>query len=147
MRTTGGLISATLFLLVLVGCKGEEPARPSATEDRADKAARPVEPPPPPPPPPPEAPAEPAAPEPKTPAEIDLALKTAMVEGRDLDVIKYCEMDAIANSKNNTQTFLGCTLAACRAHQAEKARSWSVGLPKALKKQAIQVCMANDVIL
>lgn len=91
--------------------------------------------------------AEPAGPEPTTPEEIDTALKAAMVEGRDQDVLKYCEMAGIKPGEGDGQTQLGCTLAACRTEQADKAKAWSKGLPKPLMKQAAKICLASKVVL
>lgn len=92
-------------------------------------------------------PAEPAAPEPSTPQEMELALKAAMVAGKDAEVIKYCEMLGVKPGSGDGQMPLGCALASCRSGQADKAKMWATGLPKALRKQAITICMANKVVL
>jgi hypothetical protein len=133
-------------MLLTTSCKSGEVDQRSESQGEAPATATPTEVPP---APAPEEPAatEPAAPEPSTPEEIDLALKSAMVEGRDLDVLKYCEMAGIEPGKGDGQAQLGCALAACRTEQAEKARTWSKGLPKPLLKQAAQVCLANQIAL
>ncbi|HUS66379.1 MAG TPA: hypothetical protein VMZ28_17625 [Kofleriaceae bacterium] len=139
------LIALSLGLTALAACKAEEkkpdpaPAAPAAPSrpfvPPAEVAA---------------VPAAPAAPEPTTPAEIEEARKKAMLEGRDADVIKYCEMAGVTTDSGDGQAALGCALAACRigdpAH-AEKAKAWAKKLPKALKQQANQICMANKVVL
>ena len=79
--------------------------------------------------------------------EIDLARKEAMLAGRDADVIKYCEMQGVAEGKSDPQVLLGCALAACRSNQVDKARAWSKSLPKPLRRQAVEICQANKVIL
>ncbi len=87
-------------------------------------------------------------PEPTTPEEIDNARKKAMIDGRDKDVIKYCEMGHYAD-KPDPQIMLGCTLAACRVMDADKAKEWAKGVAssKPLYDQAIKTCMANKVVL
>lgn len=137
-----------LVLAALPACKAEEkkadpapaPAEPAATPrpsvPPADQAAAAATP--------------PAAPEPTTPEEIDLALKTAMMERKDADVVKYCEMAGIKTDTGDGQKPLGCALAACRLgdpENAQKAKAWAAKLPKALKQQANQICMANNVVL
>jgi len=89
-----------------------------------------------------------AEPEPTTPEEIDNARKKAMIDGRDKDVIKYCEMGKYAD-KPDPQIMLGCTLAACRVMDADKAKEWAKGVvsSKPLYDQAIKTCMANKVVL
>lgn len=90
--------------------------------------------------------APPPAPEPTTPEEIDAARKQAMIDGRDKDVVKYCEAAKI-DDKSDPQAKLGCALAACRIDDADKAKAWAQGLPKPLLEQAIKTCMANKVVL
>src|SRR5262245_30532695 len=68
-------------------------------------------------------------PEPTTPAEIDNARKKAMIAGRDKDVVRFCEMGKI-DENSDPQASLGCTLAACRILQTEKAQHWAKGLVK-----------------
>src|SRR4051812_37751133 len=70
---------------------------------------------------------KPPDPEPTTPKEIDDARKKAMIEGRDKDVVRFCEMGKIDN-KSDPQAILGCTLAACRIMQTDKAKSWAAAL-------------------
>lgn len=131
---------------VLVACSSKEDGeaqRAPTTREKTKKVAVKA----PPPALPDAAPAVDAKVEPKTPEEIALARKSAMVEGRDADVIKYCEMEGLEAGKGDPQALLGCTLAACRIEQKEKARAWAKGLPKALKKQAFKICKANGVFL
>jgi len=86
-------------------------------------------------------------PEPTTPEEIETARKKAMIEGRDQDAIKYCEMAGMEAGKSDPQALLGCAIAACRIKDLDKARAWSKDLPKPLMKQAKQICAANRVAL
>lgn len=90
----------------------------------------------------------PADPEPTTPEEIDIARKKAMIEGRDKDAIRFCEMGNV-DDKSDPQVLLGCTLSACRINEVEKARAWSKGVAKSkpLLDQAIKTCLANKVTL
>jgi hypothetical protein len=90
-------------------------------------------------------------PDPTTPEEIDAARKKAMIAGRDKDVIRFCELGKI-DENSDPQASLGCTLAACRIMQADKAQAWAKGLRKNAKdkpllEQAIKTCMANKVTL
>jgi hypothetical protein len=85
-------------------------------------------------------------PEPTTPAEIDHARNQAMIDGRDKDVLRFCEMGKL-DDKSNPQALLGCTLAACRINDADKAKVYGTPLPKLLKDQAIRVCVANHIAL
>ena len=78
-------------------------------------------------------------PDPTKPEEIDRARNQAMIDGRDKDVLKYCEM-AKLDDKSNPQALLGCTLAACRINEVETAKKYSKALPKALMDQAKRVC-------
>ena len=94
--------------------------------------------------------APPPQPEPTTPEEIDTARKQAMIDGRDKDVIKYCEAGNVTPDKSDGQILLGCTLAACRIKQEDKARAWAAGLlrdkkNKPLHDQAKKTCLANQV--
>ena len=86
----------------------------------------------------------PPDPEPTTPEEIDQARKQAMIDGREKDVIKYCEMMKV-DDKTDPQIRLGCTLAACRVNDADKARGWSAALPKELKGIAVKTCLELKV--
>ena len=89
-------------------------------------------------------PVDAALPEPTTPEEIDQARKQAMIDGREKDVIKYCEMMKV-DDKTDPQIRLGCTLAACRVNDADKARGWSAALPKELKGIAVKTCLELKV--
>jgi len=89
-------------------------------------------------------PVDAALPEPTTPEEIDKARKQAMIDGREKDVIKYCEMMKV-DDKTDPQIRLGCTLAACRVNDADKARGWSAALPKELKGIAVKTCLELKV--
>ncbi len=91
----------------------------------------------------------PPDPEPTTPEEIDTARKKAMIDGRDVDVIRFCEMAKLDIAKADAQVMLGCTLAACRVHAEDKAKEWSKGVAKSkpLFEQAVKTCMANKVVL
>lgn len=110
--------------------KKEPGALPSAGSDKKAKAA--------------------PDPEPTTPEEIDTARKKAMNEGRDKDVIKYCEAGNVDPAKSDSQALLGCTLAACRLKDADKARKWAPGMlrdkkDKPLYDQAKKTCLTNNV--
>jgi hypothetical protein len=151
MRPTACIL--IYLALVLAGCGNEEQR---ARDDLAKAEAANVDVTPEPPPvrmipdlqqPPPVKPAPVAMPEPTTPAEIDVARKQAMVDGRDRDVIKYCEMSKVDVDKTDPQVLLGCALASCRIGEVDKARMWSKTLPKPLKDQAIKICLANQVPL
>src|SRR5690242_9777179 len=64
----------------------EAPAAPAAPAAASTSA---------PPPPPAAKPAPPPAPDPTTPAELDHALKQAMIDGRDKDVLRFCDMSKL----------------------------------------------------
>jgi hypothetical protein len=137
MRAT---MSAMIVMgLAVLGCgKGEDAKpepKPAPAEAAPPPAAAPVE------------PAEPAEPEPTTPEEIELARKSALMEGRDEDAYKYCEMAGIEAGKSDEQALLGCALAACRIKDVDKAREWSKGLSSALMTQAKKICKASGVPL
>lgn len=141
------MLVAMAVSALLVGCKKDQSDAGDAPAAESQPTPTPTDTPPP-------APtgavvmdAAPAVPEPTTPEELELALKSAMVEGRDQDVLAYCEKSGIDAGKVDAQTALGCTLSACRLTQQDKARAWSKSLPKELKKQAVQICMANKVTL
>jgi hypothetical protein len=91
----------------------------------------------------------PPDPEPTTPEEVDIARKKAMIDGRDVDVVRFCEMAKIDIDKGDAQVLLGCTLAACRLNAVDKAKAWVKGVAKSkpLFEQAIKTCMANKVVL
>ncbi len=90
----------------------------------------------------------PPDPEPTTPEEIETARKKAMIDGRDKDVIRFCEMGKV-DDKPDPQVLLGCTLAACRVNEVDKAKAWAKGVAKSkpLFEQAVKTCMANKVVL
>lgn len=90
--------------------------------------------------------AAPPAPEPTTPAEIDRARNQAMIDGKDKDVLKYCELGKI-DDKSNPQAQLGCTLAGCRTKDETIARRYGKPLPKAYLEQAKKVCIQNGIAL
>ncbi|MCX5747687.1 MAG: hypothetical protein NT062_34925 [Proteobacteria bacterium] len=85
-------------------------------------------------------------PEPTTPEEIDHARKQAMIDGREKDVVRFCEMQKI-DAKSDPQAQLGCGLAACRLSDVDKARAWTGALPKDLKAIAVKTCLALSVVL
>ncbi len=91
----------------------------------------------------------PPDPEPTTPEEIDTARKKAMIEGRDVDAVRFCEMAKLDIEKADAQIMLGCTLAACRLHAEDKAKAWVKGVAKSkpLFETAVKTCMANKVVL
>lgn len=144
-----GPVLASLFLTTAISCKsgGDKPRSEPEAEPASQPAATPTSPP----AQPAATEAAPAAPEPTTPEEIDAARKNAMMAGKDADVIKYCEMAGIKGlgegGKGDGQAQLGCALAACRSDQADKAKAWAKGLPKALKDQANKICLASKVVL
>jgi hypothetical protein len=51
------------------------------------------------------------------------------------------------DDKSNPQALLGCTLAACRLHDADTAHRYSHGLAKAYLDEAKKVCLADQVAL
>ncbi|HSN28642.1 MAG TPA: hypothetical protein VLT45_20290 [Kofleriaceae bacterium] len=108
----------------------DEPAPPPKSMGSAE-APKPVE-------------DKPPEPEPTTPAEIDHARNQAMIDGRDKDVLKYCEMGKL-DEKSNPQALLGCTLAACRLTDEATARKYGTPITGPLKDQAKKVCLANQV--
>ena len=107
----------------------DEPA--AAKQIGSAEAAKPVE-------------TKPPEPEPTTPAEIDHARNQAMIDGRDKDVLKYCEMGKL-DDKSSQQALLGCTLAACRLKDEATARKYGTPITGPLKDQAKKVCLANQV--
>jgi hypothetical protein len=97
--------------------------------------------------PPPEAakPADkPPEPEPTTPAEIDHARNQAMIDGRDKDVLKYCDMGKV-DDKSSPQVLLGCTLAACRLKDEATAKKYGEPIKGPLRDQAKKVCITNQI--
>jgi hypothetical protein len=147
MPRTAPFLFSIAFVL---SCKSgsDKPRSEPAAEPASQPAPAPAQPAPAQPAP---AAAQPAAPEPTTPEEIDAARKNAMLAGKDADVIKYCELEGIKGlgegGKGDGQAQLGCALAACRSNQADKAKAWAKGLPKALKDQANKICLASKVVL
>jgi len=143
--------------LAACGKSGEEQAREDNARDQAkaeaQKAAEP-------PPPPPTAKSadttgsagtakpgdKPPEPEPTTPAEIDHARNQAMIDGKDKDVLKYCEMGKL-DDKSNPQALLGCTLAACRLKDEATARKYGNPIKGPLKDQAKKVCVQSQIVL
>jgi hypothetical protein len=81
----------------------------------------------------------PAAPDPTTPADIDKARNQAMIDGKDKDVLHFCELGKL-DDKSPSQALLGCTLSACRIKDVDTAKKYAHALPKALMDQAIMVC-------
>jgi len=139
-----------LVLLAACGKSGEEQAKEDNAREAAKVAAQaPTEEPKPatpaPPPPAETKPAEkPPEPEPTTPAEIDKARNQAMIDGRDKDVLKYCDMGKL-DDKSNPQALLGCTLAACRLKDEATAKKYGSPIKGPLRDQAKKVCLANQI--
>lgn len=134
------VILPLVVAVALLGCSNESSSSKPAKKE--------VKPPPPvvePKPLPPPEPKEEEPPEPTTPEEIEMARKQALLEGREKDAIKYCEMAGLEAGKSDPQALLGCAIAACRIREVDKAREWSKALPKPLMKQAKQICAANHV--
>lgn len=146
-------IAVVLLALVACGKSVDEEIREQAAKDQARAAANPE------PKPvqrelPPQKEKPPPDPEPTTPEEVDKARKKAMIEGRDKDVIRFCEMGKVdeKGDKADGQALLGCTLAACRINEPDKAKAWSKVLVttkqgKPLMEQAVKTCTANKVAL
>lgn len=88
--------------------------------------------------------AEPPAPEPTTPAEVDHARNQAMIDGKDKDVLKYCDLGKL-DDKSNPQALLGCTLSACRVKEEGTAQRYAKALPKLLLDQARRVCQTSQI--
>jgi hypothetical protein len=140
-RPTVGLL---LILMFAISCKTEQQPPPPDPEPETEKV-EPIK----------MGSAEvvkekaPPPPEPTTPEEIDSARKQAMIDGRDKDVIRFCEMAKVdpASKKTDPQVLLGCALASCRIGEVDKAKTWAKPLPKLLKDQAVKICRANKVTL
>lgn len=139
-----------VLLVVACGKSGEEQAKEDNAREAAKEAAKqqevaakteaaptpaPTE----------TKPAEkPAEPEPTTPEEIEHARNQAMIDGRDKDVLKYCEMSKL-DGKSNPQALLGCTLAACRVKDEATARKYAAPIKGPLRDQAKKVCLTNQI--
>lgn len=132
------------------GKSGDEQAREDNAREQAKALATKAAEPPPAPPPKPVDTAKPAdkppEPEPTTSAEIEHARNQAMIDGRDKDVLKYCEMGKL-DDKSNPQALLGCTLAACRIKDEATARKYGTPIKGPLKDQAKKVCIQNQIAL
>ncbi|HEY4241234.1 MAG TPA: hypothetical protein VGM88_15530 [Kofleriaceae bacterium] len=83
-------------------------------------------------------------PDPTTPAELDHALKQAMIDGRDKDVLRFCDLSKF-DAKSNPQSLLGCTLSACRTKDADTAKRYAAPLAKAYMDEARKVCLSDGV--
>jgi hypothetical protein len=87
-------------------------------------------------------------PDPTKPEEVDKARKQAMIDGKDKDVIRFCEMTKF-DDKTDPNALLGCTLAACRMKDEAKAKSFSAPLllpkNKPYLEQARKVCLPAGV--
>ena len=149
------VIAIALVLLAACGKSGEDAGREELARTAAAQAATNPQPAAPTPaatqaaptaPPPAATPAAAPEPEPTTPAELDHALKQAMIDGRDKDVLKYCDMSKL-DAKSNPQTLLGCTLSACRTKDVDTARRYSKSLARAYLDEAKKVCAADQVAL
>jgi len=148
MNRTATLLLVT-FLVVACGKSAEEQMREDVAKENERRGPLPSdEPPRPARELPPKQDKPPPDPEPTTPEEIDTARKKAMIDGRDKDVIRFCEMSKV-DDKSDPQILLGCTLAACRINEVDKAKAWSKGVAKSkpLLDQAIKTCLANKVTL
>jgi hypothetical protein len=138
-----------VLLVVACGKSGEDQAKEDNAREAAKEAAKQQESAPKPeattPAPAETKPAEkPPEPEPTTPAEIEHARNQAMIDGRDKDVLKYCEMSKL-DDKSNPQALLGCTLAACRLKDEETARKYAAPIKGPLRDQAKKVCLTNQI--
>jgi hypothetical protein len=139
-----------VLLVVACGKSGEEQAKEDNAREAAKEAAKQAEVAPKPETAPTPVPTEtkpadkPPEPEPTTPEEIEHARNQAMIDGRDKDVLKYCEMSKL-DDKSNPQALLGCTLAACRLKDEATARKYAAPIKGPLRDQAKKVCLANQV--
>jgi hypothetical protein len=141
---------ACIVLVLACGNSDEDRAKPAPQETKESSPPPPKETKPAP-PPPAAKPAKPPEPEPTTPAEIDKAFKLAMIDGREKDVLKYCDMLKL-DDKSNPQSLMGCALAACRAKDADTAKRYAAALSvsktgKQLLVQVKKVCVSNKVEL
>ena len=145
-----------LVLVAACGKSGEQQAREDMekqAKEHPDETAAKAPPPEHKGPPAPEAkPKETApAPDPTNAADLDKAFKQAMIDGRDKDVLHYCELLHLDGS-SNIQSIMGCTLSACRTKDADTAKKYAGLLPStkdgtALKGQAIKICSTSGVTL
>ena len=143
-------IVVVLVALVACGKSAEEQAKEDVAKQAAKDQSRKVEPaavqkgsaaP----APAPEAkPKEPEAPEPTTPEEIENARKAAMNAQDIPKAMKYCDMSKL-DDKSDPQKLLGCTLAACRSKNEDKARAWAKPLPKKYLDNAKPVCLKEGI--
>ncbi len=85
-------------------------------------------------------------PDPTLPADIDRARNQAMIDGRDKDVLHFCELGKL-DAKSNPQALLGCTLAACRIKDEPTAQRYAKPLAKDYMEQARRVCATNQIAL
>jgi hypothetical protein len=93
----------------------------------------------------------PPAPEPTSSADIEKAFKQAMIDQKDKDVLKYCDMMKL-DEKSSIQSLMGCTLSACRTKNADLGKKYAGLLPstkdgKALHDQAVKICSTSGVQL
>lgn len=88
----------------------------------------------------------PPDPEPTTPAEVEAARIKAINEGREKDAVRFCAMSNL-DAKSDPQKRLGCTFAACRAKDAEKAQLWAKDLEKKYKDNAVRPCASVGISL
>jgi hypothetical protein len=145
------LVALVLFVAAC-GKSGEDQAKEDNAREAAKIAAeapkeeaKPATPTPATPPPTETNPADkPPEPEPTTPAEIDKARNQAMIDGRDKDVLKYCEMGKV-DDKSSPQVLLGCTLAACRLKDEATAKKYGEPIKGPLRDQAKKVCITNQI--
>ena len=97
------------------------------------------------------APEAPPPPDPTNAADLDKAFKQAMIDGKDKDVLHYCELLKL-DDKSSIQSVMGCTLSACRTKNADLGKHYAGLLPstkdgKALHDQAVKICATNQVTL
>jgi hypothetical protein len=143
------LLSAIAF--VAVSCKSDDgPKAKKKSASESSEAVDKKEPKPanlaPEPEPEPEAAKAEPEPEPELPTdpkELELARKTAILEGRYDDALKICAAED--QEKIGEQGVLACVLSACRQNDGDKAREWSKHLQGALKKQARDVCKTSNI--
>ena len=129
--------------IAFVACASDSDSKPDPKKKKLPPAAK-KQPVPAPAPPPPK---KEEKPEPTTPEEIEQARKEALLEGREKDAIKYCEMAGLEAGKSDPQALLGCAIAACRIKEEEKANAWTKGMEKALLNEARRICSASGVLI